>query len=293
MPRHLLTTLLVAALLAPPVIAQRAPSLRDVLDRTGAYVIEYGQALSTIIADEEYVQELVGAGGTVLERRVLHAEMAFVRLANSTEWQAFRHVVRVDGEPVPGAERRLARLFQLEPYSVIAQARQIGAESARYNLGPLVRTFNAPTMPLQFLHPAHQDRFRFTREGETRVGDEVAWTVRFRDRGGATLIRSPGGRPVPIDGRFVIVPGDGRVMRASFVATGFLPDERGRPRARGELLVEWREDERLGLWVPAEMHERYEGPWGDEHLTYEIVGTARYVDYRRFEVDARVLDRVR
>lgn len=293
--RGLVGSVLFLALLATAgplagAAAQGRSSLQDVLARAGAYVVEYGEALATIVADEEYVQELVAADGRVLERRVLDAEIVFVRLADSREWQAFRNVLRVDGEDIAGAARRLERLFSAAPSSVVDQARRMATEGARYNLGPLLRTFNAPTMPLQFLHPSHQDRFRFTREGEETMEGEDVWVVRFRDRGGATLIRDTAGRAVPVDGRFRIAPGDGRVVGASFVATGFLPDERGGRRSRAELDVRWHADERLALWVPAEMHERYAGPWDDGGVPYDIVGRARYANYRRFEVDARILD---
>jgi hypothetical protein len=282
-----LVVLLCAAAGAPS--AQRAPSLRDVLARAGAYVVASGEALVSVIATEEYEQALVAEDGTVLERRVLESELAFVPLAGGRDWQAFRSVLRVDEAEVAGADRRLERLLREAPASLVGQARQLAAESARFNLGPLLRTFNAPTMPLQFLHPAHQDRFRFDRQREEMVDGERVWVVRLRDRGGSSLIRSTAGRPVPVEGRAWIVPDEGRIVRASFEASGFLPEERGRPASLAQLEVWWRLDERLDLWVPDRMRERYTGPWEIDGRGYAITGEARYTTYRRFEVDARII----
>ena len=72
--------------------ADAAPSLRDVLDRVGQYVVRYGESLATVVADEDYTQRLVPPAGDVGRERVLHSEIAFVKLADSREWQGFRDV---------------------------------------------------------------------------------------------------------------------------------------------------------------------------------------------------------
>ena len=270
----------------------RGHSLRDVLRRAGEYVIGYGGSLETVIADEEYTQQLVTpADGGVLRERVLRSEIAFVRLAGSQEWQAFRNVINVDGAPVAGAEGRLERVFRSAPQSIVGQARLIAQESARYNLGPLHRNFNAPTMPLQFLHPSHQERFRFDKRREETVSAERVWVLRFRERPRGTLIRNMNGRDVPVEGLLWVVPEDGRVLRASFFATNFLPSDAGTARSRADLEVTWRPDQKLGLWVPAEMRERYTGPWVEDASPCDVTGLAVYSNYRRFDVDARIIDR--
>jgi len=278
-----------AAWLAAAEPTAFAQSPRHVLERAGTYVVGYGKALADVIGEEQYTQRLVARDGSPIESRVLDSEIAFVGLAGSEEWQAFRNVLRVDGAPVQGAERRLERVLRDPPRSIAAQARLIAHESARYNLGPLQRNFNAPTMPLQFLHPSHQDRARFDKRGEETIAGERAWILRFRERRRSTLIRSPEGRDVPVEGLMWIVPADGRVLRATFFVTDFLPSPRGSTTtSRADLDVTWRHDERLGISLPAEMHERYAGPWMAGTEPYDIVGHARYANYRRFEVDVRI-----
>jgi hypothetical protein len=266
-----------------------AQSPRDILRRAGVYVVAYGESLENVVGEEHYTQQLVARDdGSVIESRVLRSEIAFVPLAGSREWQAFRNVISVDGREVAGAVGRLERVLRDPPRPIAAQARLIAEESARFNLGPLHRNFNAPTMPLQFLHPSHQERFRFDRRREEVIGDERVTVMRFRERRRATIIRSPDGRDVPVEGLMWIAPGDGRVIRSSFFATDFLPADPGPRTSRADLEATWRPDERLGVWVPDEMRERYSGPWKADGVAYDIVGHAVYSNYRRFEVDVRI-----
>jgi hypothetical protein len=266
-----------------------AQSPREMLRRAGSYVVQYGESLASVIGEEDYTQQLVARDdGSVIESRVLRSEIAFVPLAGSREWQAFRNVISVDGREVAGAAGRLERVLRDPPRSIAAQARLIAEESARFNLGPLRRNFNAPTMPLQFLHPSHQDRFRFDRQREEVIAGERVAVMRFRERRRATIIRSPEGRDVPVEGLLWIAPEDGRVIRSSFFATDFLPAEPAPRTSRADLEATWREDGRLGIWVPDEMRERYSGPWTADGVAYDIVGHAVYSNYRRFEVDVRI-----
>jgi len=264
----------------------RAPSLRQVLARAADYSVAYGSALASVVADETFVQELVLPGdGYVVRQRRLESEIAFVKLAQTTEWLAFRGVLRVDGTPAAHTAGQLERIFRYAPQSALAQARAITAGSARYNLGPVERNFNVPTTVLQFLLPQHQNRFRFRKVGEERAGDEPVWVVEFRERGRSTFIRTPEGRDAPAEGRLWIVPADGRVIRSRLVV------EAG---VRAEIEAAWQYDDRLQLWVPEEMREHYRGPWkttgdlGPIGERYDVRGVARYSNYRRFEVEYRI-----
>jgi hypothetical protein len=269
---------LAAAVLVEPRAAPSAPSLRDVLKRAGAYVVRYGESLATVVADEDYTQRVVSDSSEPGAERVLHSEIAFVKLADSTEWQGFRDVLTVDGNPVPGAGGRLERVLRDAPAAVLPQVRRLAAESARYNLGSLVRDFNVPTTVLQFVHPEHQDRFRFSRKREEIAGspeglDRNVWLVEFRERERGTMIRDLDGRDVPVNGQLWIAPADGRIVRSMFRADAF----------KAEIAVTWGHDTHLDLWVPTEMRERYEDRSGAT-----IIGNARYSNYRRFDVTVRI-----
>ena len=279
------TLILVA--IATSIPSADTPSLRTVLERAGSYVVHYGEALSAVVASEAYVQQIVAATGAVKESRQLRSEIAFVRLADTSEWQAFREVISVNGAPVGSGQGRLEQILRDAPRSVIPQARLLAEESARYNLGALRRDFNAPTTAMLFVHPVHQERFRFDKQAEEQAAGVRVWVVRFRERERGTLIRTTSGRDVPVEGQIWIAPEDGRIVRMRFTAKGFLAERRG----TAEIDVTWRADPQLGLWVPSTMQERYSGPWPDDSADPRstITGTATYTEYRRFGTDVRII----
>ncbi len=121
-----------------------------------------------VIADERYEQEYRARDGSSVrvERRSLLSEIVFVRTPEEEQragypWVQFRDVVEVDGAPLPDHRGRLERLFSEASGSAYAQASAMIGESARYNLGPHVRTVNVPCFALFFLHPRNQSRFKF------------------------------------------------------------------------------------------------------------------------------------
>jgi hypothetical protein len=266
-------------------------SLDDVLVRAGEYAIDYGQALTSVLADEHYTQRLVWRrGGDELQARRLRSEIAFIRLADSTEWLTFRNVLAVDEVPIAQAAGRLGRLFQASPRSLPEQARLIAGESARYNLGPFTREINLPTTALHFVHPTHRGNCRFDKEREELVAGEQTWVVGFKERDRGSLIRRGDGRNLPAEGRLWIVPTTGRIVRSERVVKDFVRDAGG---SRAEIYVTWRRDEALDLFVPIEMRERYEGPWTamrapKQRERYDIDGVASYSNYRRFTADFKI-----
>lgn len=266
-------------------------SLDDVLARAGEYAIDYGHALTSVLADEDYTQRLVWRRDhSILQVRTLRSEMAFLRLADSTEWLTFRNVLAVGGAPVPDSAGRLERLFQASPRSLVDQARLIAGESARDNIGPITREINVPTTALHFVHPQHRPNCRFDKDGEEEFAGERTWVVRFKERDRGGLISRGDGRNLPAEGRLWIVPANGRVVRSELVVKNFV---RGGGDSKAEIRVTWRRDAPLDLWVPAEMREDYVGPWsamasGNRLERYDIDGVATYSNYRRFTVDVRI-----
>lgn len=287
----LLTVLRVTPRLEAQPGRARPPSLDDVLARAGSYAVDYGLALTSVLAGEAYTQRLVWRNTkTVLSDRRLRSEIAFVRLVESTEWLAFRNVLAVNDSPIPESDGRLERLFRGSQQSLLEQARLIAGDSARFNLGPITREINVPTTALHFVHPRHQANCRFDKEGEEAIDGERAWIVRFRERDRGGLISRGDGRSVPAEGRLWIVPSDGRVVRSELVVKDFV---RGGGDSRAEVRVTWRRDAPLDLWVPAEMREFYSGPWQalsapGRRERYDIDGVATYSNYRRFTVDVRI-----
>jgi hypothetical protein len=270
--------------------AVRPPSLEDVVTRAGQYAVDYGRALTSVLAEEAYTQRLVWRRGHgSLQVRRLRSEIAFVRLTDSTDWLAFRNVLTVDDAPVPYSEGRLERVLQGSGRSLLAEARSIASDSARYNIGPIAREINVPSTALHFVHPLHRSNCRFEKEGEASVDGEAVWIVRFKERDRGSLITRTDGRKLPAEGRLWILPSDGRIVRSELVVKDFV---RGGD-SKASIHVTWRRDVALALWVPLEMREHYEGPWSApssprQHERYDIEGVATYSNYRRFTVDVRI-----
>jgi hypothetical protein len=291
-PGALLAGAVILGVVAVEAVAPAQPQGLDrLLDRAGDYVVKYGDALSNVLAEESYTQRLVQRGnGRVLQTRQLTSEIAFVRLPDTSEWVSFRNVVAVDDVPVLEANGRLERVFQDSSPDRLSRARALAGESARYNLGPITREINVPTLALHFLHPEHRSSSRFNREGEENVDGNTVWIVRFRERERGNLISRGDGRSLPAEGRLWIAPSDGRVVRSELVVKDFV---REGGESKATVNVSWRRDVSLDMWVPQEMRELYEGPWRfqaqpNRAERYDIDGTATYSNYRRFTVDVRI-----
>ena len=237
--------------------APKPPHLDVLLARAATYVEEFREQLSGIVAEETYIQQESPG-----QRRELKSDLLLVRSDTFPHWLQYRDTFEVDGRPVRDRGDRLTALFREPAGTATAQAQRIATESSRYNLGPLLRTINVPLMPLVFLEPESQKRFRFSRAPDTdrpavprdepghfRLTTEV-WVVRFEERERPTIIRDPfNRRNVPSEGRFWIEPHSGRVLMSEMRSN--------HPNVRVEITVSYQSEPILGLLVPIAMHETY------------------------------------
>ena len=262
------------------------------MQRAGVYVTEFRRQLSSIVAEESYLQE-VGpltvqparrTASTI--RRELRSDFLLVRPPGADRYVEFRDVFEVDGKPVRDRQERLTALF-LEGSSSAARLgiQRIIDESARYNIGTIERNVNTPTLPLLFLDPDNQPRFRFkrvaaqapaiTRPRETSANFTIAtevWVVEYEEVQRKTLIRTSSGRDIPVRGRFWIEPATGRVLMSELTADS--------SAVRATIDVSYQSEPLLGFLVPIEMRERYEG----RRDNTRIEGNATYGNFRQFQV---------
>ena len=270
-----LATTITLTAITPVVSAQ---DLDNVVDRASAYIVALGEKLSTVLADEHYLQTYRPTATAPIEERRLWSEFALVRVVDRDEWVGFRDVMTVDGRRVRDRDNRLARLFLQRPENSLARGRAIADESARFNLGPVVRNFNVPTAALFLVHPANAWRFQFT-EGHPWCDTSTdLCQLSFEEHERPTLIRTPTGTSVPIRGFLWIDLSSDRIVRTELQA---------HLRERQlDVMVEVRYgyNSTLDLLVPVEMRETYNSARGDQ-----TTGIATYNGYRRFSVDARVV----
>ena len=276
--------------------AQQKASVETVVARAAEYVAAFTEGLSSVVAEEKYVQDIAGSAIAAKAHRELRADILLLKIGGPLEWRPYRDVFEVDGKPLRGRDDRLVALFTQPSASSFEQAARIAQESARYNIGLARRTVNTPMLSLLFLQSAIQPRFRFRLgKNDTAVGARV-WIVEYREQTKPTLVRGLSGdenTDLPASGRFWIDADTGRIPKTelSFAAIGM----------NAALSTTFRRDERLGLDVPATMREEYrierrvtemgptdkaEGAPRVTELTAQaiVTGMATYSNFRRYEV---------
>ena len=267
--------ILVPLIAASAILAAQGLTLDEVLFRAGDELIAYEKAFGSIVAEETYTQQILDASGKVKRSRRLVSDFLLVHEPEDDIWIGFRDVFEVDGKPVRDRQQRLEDLFVQAPKNAIAQAQKIAQESARYNIGDVERTVNIPTIALVFVHPLNQYRFYFEKMGDERVEAVDAWVVRFTEHVRPTLIRAGSG-DVFARGTVWIDPQSGRVLRYQLLLGDL------NSNVRSDITVAFRFDERLKVWTPSDMQERYDNP--RRRAEDRIEGRATYSNFRRFEV---------
>ena len=273
------------AALALAVIAGRAAprSQTPVVDLTpegvaaaaSRYVAEYQKAFVFLVADETSVQELSEDGVAVGTRR-LEGELFMVHLPLEDEWVGVHDVATVDGRPVAG-RAELQRLLQLRGSQHILH--ELTRYNSQFNIGTIIRNFNEPTLPQQFLSDKRLKSSRYRRVRMRDDGGATVVTLSFEERERPTLIRSATGGAVFSRGQFLIEAGTGRVRETTVEL------EDGPVTAT--LVTTYAPDERLDLWVPVTFTERYER--SHRGGAREVVtGKSTYTNYRRFEGTGRI-----
>lgn len=281
----ILSSLIVAtvAVGTPTPAAQTLPDAARLVARAAAYVADYGEKLSSIVAEERYDQWIRVGGWVVRQpnaglrpdvyerRRRLVSDYLLVKVPGLEGWTPFRDVLEVDGKPVGDREQRLLDLFVKSPAHAIAQAARIAEEGTRFNLGNISRTINMPTLALLVLTDRHRGRFEFEVAGERRIEGVQTRALHYAEVSGPTMIHTSGDNDLAAAGTFWIEPDTGTVLQS------VLRTDDG--TLQSEITVTYRLEPKLELWVPGKMEERYRS------LEEQIDGEATYRNFRRFKVE--------
>jgi hypothetical protein len=260
--------------------ARRDPELDIVVARAIEYVRNYSREVSAVVAEEVYEQKaftqpgsLTGIGSAQStaarlarpQSRKLVSDFLLVKVPGAEGWLPFRDVFEVDGKSVRERDGRLQKLFLEAPADkAIENANAILEESARYNIGPIYRNVNVPTLALMFLYSDIATHFRFNKRGEEDVAGMRTWVVEYTEQATPTIIKTRDGTDLPASGRFWIEPTSGRIVRTTLQAGGASITVRYAPS-----------DQTPGVWLPVSMDEAY-------GLT--TTAKATYSKVRRFQV---------
>ena len=267
-------------------------NLEALLERAGGYVTAFEQALSHVLSDETYRQNVRTLGtpsepganlmGGQRGDITIRSEMLFLWLPQERRWLAVRQVATVrQGDKLPrtvtDSGARLERLLQ-SPTSDVSMLSRIADDSARYNIGGVHRNYNTPTLALQLLDPAHRPNFTFAIAGEEKIRDVATVKIAFSEPKRPTLIALNGG-DLPASGAIWIRPVDGVVVKTLLTVEA--------PEMTGSIEVHYERDGKLDMWVPTRMEERHTTGISGGHQ--RITGSAEYRNYRRFETGARLI----
>lgn len=253
-----------------------------VLARAALYVQRYEDRFSHIVAQETYEQDARAGGrfdqyGSMrrdrAKRRVFKSDLLLVRPEGASSWTQFRDVFEVDGRAVRDRNDRLAKLFLDPSASAQQQIEKIRQESARYNVGPIVRNVNVPVLALSVLKVELNHRFLFNHvESADAERPDGAWAIDYREVAQGTLIRTNGQEDLPIRGRLRIEPDTGRVLSTTLMVESKL--------IKATIEVDYEEEASLGILVPRTMRETYR-QYSDGA---SVNGVATYSNFRQFQV---------
>jgi hypothetical protein len=275
-PTTALLVVAAAILLSGSGLAAQTVTLDSVMSRATAYVATFVEKFSNVVTEERYEQAVRRPGQVGADRRELRSDLVVIKDETPFGWIVLRDVFEVDGKPVRDREERLTKLFTQPSADVRVQAARIADESARYNIGPGVRTTNTPELSILFLQASLQPRFTFTLGSRERSMGERVWIVEFREQARPTLVRGEKDADLPASGRFWVDADTGQIVQSEINL---------RPTAaRWIVTTVFKPEERLGIAVPVEMREYYQW-WATE-----VTGTATYGRFRTFNVtvDERV-----
>jgi hypothetical protein len=265
----------VLAALAVIAGAQSGADLESVLDRLDAYLERYESELSTVVADEQLIQETDGRLMGSRRSRRLNSEVAFVRLPAGLEWLGFRRVHTVDGKPLPDT-KTLAELLAANSDDGFKQAGLLVDDSAKYNLGN-PRTTNMPNLPLELLSRKYQHRYEIKLKRRGRMRGHATDEIELTEIGDQPIVYNEG-RQMKTKVRAWLDAASGAIWRAEIEFR--VPGDNRNPVW---LRVDFTENRELQMLVPIEMRERFN--WVADTGT----GVAHYSNFRRFQTSARIV----
>jgi hypothetical protein len=256
--------------------AREDQAVQPILRRAAAFVRDLHDQLNGVIADEAYEQSVRNplADAANGSRRAIRSEVLFMTLADIPDLVFVRTVLVVNGRKVPDSTERLDRLFNDPPANPSAYLMQLKQESARFNIGAVLRTTGDPAFALRFLDPKIVPRFVFTRAGVERIGVYDAVKLAFAEQDYPTLI-AVNGINVPASGDVWVNAADGTLLRTNVKVST--------PDGNASVTVDFQRDARLQQWVPSRMAEVY-----GAGTTQETRCTATYSNYRRFDSTVRI-----
>jgi hypothetical protein len=267
--------------------SQPGSGFHTVLSTAMRYAMNYEQRFALLVADEHYVQEVQRPpnpgdnltrsnpgggmrGGGTMNAQTIKSDYLLVQLGGDGEgFMPFRDAYEVKGRKLRERDERLLKLFTSNDKQRFEKAAKLSEDTAKHNLGNVARTINIPLLAMMFLHPRVNERFEFTDGGEETIAGRILRKAVYREVARPTLIKTSRGRDLALTGLLWIDPFTGTVVKTELNAAD--------PIVRCQVVVTFRRDEALDLWVPEKMEEYYKA----YSAVDDILATATYTNVRR------------
>jgi hypothetical protein len=272
--------------------ASNDTSLATVLQRAGVAVERYSRETAVILANETCQQRAYrarrenrfvgGFSATTVARRRWKADLALLPTPafapSGYPWVEFRDVVEVDGRALPDRQSRIEGVLQSASGMTIEKARAFTQESSRFNIGPVARNINTPSVVLLVVAPVNQQRFVFEKTGEEAFEGIPCWKLGYHEWRAPTLIRLPENIDAPASGALLVDPSSGEVLRGLLELTTSA-------ESSGTTTVTFRHVKGFEGRLPIEMVEKATAAGGMEWVEARY----EYSNFRRFETGARMI----
>lgn len=257
--------------------AVETPATSHALELAQRYLTSWQEQLSAVVAEEHYRQTVRTSNNRVTWRlrdtRQLRSDVLLVKAPADSLWLCFRDVVAVDGTPVPDRQDRFDALFSAPSASLVADAKLIAQESARFNLG-FFRTVNTPVAGLIYLAGRFAASTTWSLAVNQRLGNARVWTLAFDQNKAPYVVHEVGKKPLHSSGRIWLEPESGRILRTELVVHVL-----GRPR----VITDFAYVQAVDTWAPVRMEERVENEYE------RIAGLATYTKHRAFRTAGRIV----
>ena len=267
---------------------QPGSGFHTILSSAMRYVMNYEQQFALLVSEEHYVQELQrppnpgdnlsrsnpGGGmraGGAMNVQSIKSDFLLVQLGMDGEgWMPFRDAYEVKGKKLRNRDERLLKLFLDNDKEAFDKAHRFNEASTKHHLGNVARTINIPTLGMMLLHPRVNERFEFTDGGEEAINGRVLRKAIYREAARPTLIKTTRGRDLALTGAIWIDPFSGAVVKSEMNAAD--------PAVRCQVVVTFRRDDALEMWVPDRMEEYYKAALAVD----DILATATYTNVRKY-----------
>jgi hypothetical protein len=286
------TAATVLSLTVSTVHAAPNPSLDDLLKQAQTYVAQWVPQLANLVAVEEYEQKMTLQAQPPRTLRLKSDVLLVGYPGSASVWMFFRDVAVADNQTIGTNQDRILYLFANQTADAAERAGRISNESLRYSLPGASVSVTNPLLTAALVQAYYQPRLRFSLGDTDRSVGPSARILRFeeieeikRTTDAKDTQEKAGAKNAPRETLPALLGEAGRVKGSVWIDTEsgrILKTEAriGDLAGRASTTTTFAMDEKLGVMVPKEMRTSW------RHDNTPVNGTARYSNYRRFQVTA-------